>query len=78
LRVPTPSIHKLLESHRPRKYAGESVYDYIAREQPNKLKYIDETIDEVNNVRQIIEMTLLTLHVIPVNVLHPLISRYAI
>jgi archaellum component FlaC len=42
------------------------------------LKYVDEVINEVNKVRQIIEMALLTLNVIPVDVLHPLISHYAI
>jgi hypothetical protein len=77
LRVPTPSVLELA-SDRPQRYARESIYDVIAREQPNKLKYVDEVINEVNKVRQIIETILLTLNVIPVNVLHPLISHYAI
>jgi hypothetical protein len=78
LRVPIESVHEELEAHRPREYARESIYDYIVRERYMNLKYVDEVINEVNKVRQIIEMALLTLNVIPVDVLHPLISHYAI
>jgi hypothetical protein len=78
LRVPTESVHCELDTYKMTPLARESIYDYMAREQPTNLKYVDEVINEVNKVRQIIEMALLTLNIIPVGVLHPLISHYAI
>jgi hypothetical protein len=77
LRVPTESVHVELESFQPSRFAGESIYDYVARQESPRLKYLDEAVNAVTKVRQMIETILIQMDMLP-GVLHPLISHYAI